>query len=580
MLEPSDNHIIMASDEANTLAPPTMTKAYLLGVPPEIHRLFLDLLHKKDLNSLSRTCRELHGIAAPHLHKRMVIRPARVITELSNIRERTAEWVKSIEFFPAESGETNLPRYDSPYEPGGDLGISKFPNLRAVHLHGHDHRMRRATMVLLKGHKSITDLTLTFKQEYFLPAQCGEELRGLGSLEGLSVRLVNVGRDWPGVRSRKPWAPEDVVPIWDMITANAGTLRALDLDFPFELDRWETLHTVNNQAPTTNNLFPTNTGLWERPLQLRDLKLQHLQNFGEVYAETKFFNPKALQSLSLVNCPGSDDALLELASSLTNLKSLQIRNSVRDPLTIATLLQRLPALETLHIALRRDSDFDYQWLAPQKHSIKHLWIEVPDSKDQNNDDFEDWTNLQELAFTRFHAHNGRRAGVMCMKNLKIPADLRILRLLHPPGHGRASNNLNSEQVTKMIESLAIRQFRMISTKYPKTYAGKRQRLYVKPRLEILAIGARINAAHRYDRPRVLRLKFEHTERLGKFKGLFERTHINTFAREYPKTTMLAYGELRGSRAWLGKHLTDEMQFFDEIQEEAVTLDQPDQPNGN
>ncbi|RVD86283.1 uncharacterized protein DFL_004567 [Arthrobotrys flagrans] len=373
-----------------------MEKCHLLGVPTELAFLVFDRLDKNDLTSLRLTCHELNKLVVERLFKRIVVKPTHNLAELTNFRCKTANHVQSIEFFPARPSDLHRPVDEAAYQPPEDLRIPDFPKLIGVHLHGHNLQVRRVAVKLLGEHKFISDLTLNFKQNYFMPTHCERELKGIRYLETLSVRdgrMQETRNISPRLKSR--WNPESVTPVWDMITANSDSLRALSLEFTSE-------HVGNGYVepshnPDTSALFPTASGQWEKQLQLRELKLQHLENFGRVYNETEFFNP---ESLSLVDCPESDAVLLELAGSMKNLK-------------------RLPALETLHIALPPRMDFEYKWLAPQKHCVKNLWIEALDSRRKDNDNFEAWAKLEELAFTEFYPASGRRPGVMCLENLKI-----------------------------------------------------------------------------------------------------------------------------------------------------------------
>ncbi|KAF3146150.1 hypothetical protein TWF703_005697 [Orbilia oligospora] len=536
-------------------------KSHILSVPTEVAFLFFDRLEKKDLASLRLTCHQLNQFTVERLFKCLVIRPTQNLAGLNNLRDETAQYVQSIELFPARPSDLYKPVDESNYQSADGLKTPSFPNLRTLHLHGHNLQMRRVAVKLLREHNFVKDLALNFKQRYFMPKHCEEELQGVQRLETLSIRLGRTQETWarlPHLESL--WDTESIAPAWDMITANSDTLKVLNLEFPSEIigvfGQAEPSH-----SPDTSALFPTTPGKWRKQLQLRELKLQHLENFGQVYEQTKFFNPETLQSLSLVDCPESDGALLALAESMTNLKSLQIRHSLRDPQTLRSLLKRLPSLENLHIALPYQQNFDYKWLATQKHSVKYLWVEALDSRDKDNDNFEDWTNLEELAFMKFHQASGRRSGVLCLKNLRIPANLRMIRLLHPQRDAR--RDFDPAQVSKLIEALGVRQFRMMSAKYPRTTEGKRKRMYIKPNLKFLAIGSWHGCDDTHDQTRVLKLDFQHTERLGKFQGSFERIPMRGFARGHPDTRMLAYGEARGWRAWAGRPFTTEMTFGDD-----------------
>ncbi|KAK6508528.1 hypothetical protein TWF506_010614 [Arthrobotrys conoides] len=548
--------------ETNVPPVATMGKSYILKVPTEVAFLFFDRLEKKDLASLRLTCRQLNKFTVERLFKRLVIRPTQNLAGLNNLRDETAQYVQSIEFFPARPSDLYSHVAESVYQPDDDLQTPSFPNLRGLHLHGHSLQMRRVAVKLLEQHEFVKDLTLNFKQIYFRPTHCEDEIQEVQNLETLSIRLGRTQDIWGQLpRLENIWDEESIAPVWDMITANSDTLKALNLEFPSETMGGAFGRVEPSHSPDTSALFPTASGKWEKQLQLRELKLQHLENFGRVYEETKFFNPETLQSLSLVDCPESDTALLTLAPLMTNLKSLQIRHSLRDPQTLWSLLQRLPALENLHIALPSDQNFDYKWLEPQKHTVKYLWVEALDSRDKDNDNFEAWANLEELAFMKFHQASGRRSGVLCLKNLRIPANLRMIRLLHPKGNAR--RDFDQAQVKKIIEALGVRQFRMMSAKYPRTPEGKRKRMYIKPNLKILAIGSWYGCNDTHDQTRVLKLEYQHTERLGKFRGSFSRIPMRGFAREHPDTRMLSYGEARGWRAWAGRPWTTEMTFGDD-----------------
>ncbi|KAK6512434.1 hypothetical protein TWF481_001319 [Arthrobotrys musiformis] len=543
-----------------------MDNAHIAKAPLEVTYLFIDRLEKEDLCALRLTCRYFNDCVVQSLYKRLVVKPEHSLTDLKNLGDKIGQYVKTIEFFPETSSELQKPGDDVEFKPIPYLETPNFQQLSGLHLHGHEPGMRDLTVKILER-QSIKELTLNFKQIYFLPSHCGTGLEMQKSLEKLSIRLGRKKQHWLASRDDE-WNYDAVVPVWDMITANSSTLKTLNLEFPFQFfHSVGGIHVQPSHEPDTSDLFLTGSEPWKNQLQLQDLKLQHLEKFGEVYAKTKFFNPETLRSLSLVDCPNSDSVLLELAGSMRNLKALQLRGSIKDPKTIYSLLLRLPALETLHIALPFDLEFDYKWLNSQKHSVKNLWIEALDSKEKDNDNFEDWKNLEELAFTKFHATTGRRSGALCLKTLKIPASTRIVRLLHPPGG--THRYFDWGQATKVIEFLGFRQFRMMSAEYPKTPEGRRKRMYIKPNLQILAFGSWHDSTSIHDRTKVLKVGFEHTERLGKFKCAFKRIPMGEFARGHPDTTILAYGEARGPGAWLGHPFTDEMTFSDDADGEEL-----------
>ncbi|KAK6349216.1 hypothetical protein TWF730_009967 [Orbilia blumenaviensis] len=561
----------------------------ILSSPPEVTFLIVDYLPKKDILSLALTCRQLNAFAAQRLYRRMVIKPSYDVAKLSDLREEVCELVQSIEFFPTKLADLDAfeasiveeleDEYYSSIDPEGSdpsavdkgekrstsLATPIFPNLQGVHLRGRDDRMRNLTTKLLEQCKSIKDLTLSFKQKFFPPMHCKEGMEGQTNIERLSIRLAREKQIW-GVPAPLSLKLEDVDPVWGLIKANFGKLKVLNFEFPsdsFGMPR-------HFSSPSTLHLFPTAPGQWEERLQLRDLKLHNLEGLEEVYRKTKFFNPEVVEALSLVNCPESDNILLELASSMGKLKSLQLRYSVTNSQTIQSLLQRLPPLETLHIALPRTLPFDRKWLDSQKHNIKHLWLEVIDNRESDRENFEDWTNLEELALTKYRSYTGRRSGIMCLKHLRIPANLRIVRLLHGPACSSAAR-YNEEQTHKMMELLAARQFRAMSAAFPKTPDGKRQRMCLKPKLETFVMGTNHEYGYIYDQPKVLKLEFENTERLGKFKSSFSTTTTNKFAEDNPGTRMLGGVEARGPWAWNGKYLTDGMNFCDEFVEDEYEL---------
>ncbi|KAK6333140.1 hypothetical protein TWF718_010963 [Orbilia javanica] len=551
-------------DMSNPISPAQpMGKPYILNIPPEVTYLLLDRLEKNDIAALRLTCHDMNKLTQERLFKRLVVKPRHNLTKLMKLSDEIAQHVQSIEFFPHHSGDTYWYHDEDRYQPPLYLRVPFFPKLNAVHLYGHDLQMRNAAHKLLEMHHFIKDLTIYFRQWYFTPKHWERELQRIRSLETLSIRFGWAKEESSMRLAYMPLNLETTTPIWGMINANSDSLKSLNLEFPSRpAGTGENFRVMPYHTSKTSELVPAAAGKWEKQLQLEELKLQYLEEFGKVYESTKFFDPEKLQIFSLVNCPESDAVLLELVGSMTNLKSLQVRHSISNSSTIPILLKRLPALETLHIAISADMDFDYKWLASQQRSVKNLWIEALADRSKDSDNFEAWDSLEELAIMKSHLANGRRSGIMCLKNLRIPANLRMIRLLHPTGN--PTRDFDQTQAIKIIEALGIRQFRTMSAKYPRTPSGKMKRMYIKPNLKILAVGSRFECRHTHDRTRVLKLNYQHTERLGKFKGDFQRIPTAEFAREYPDTTLLSYGEERGSRAWLGKPFTTEMCFRDDV----------------
>ncbi|KAK6355484.1 hypothetical protein TWF696_004581 [Orbilia brochopaga] len=315
---------------------------------------------------------------------------------------------------------------------------------------------------LLSTYPTISSLTMPLATKTLRWAEFRAALLQLRSLSYLSLNFEYTPRN----EERTTIA--DVQPIWDLLAANADTLRTLRLTLITRLGGPNDRDDPTGMMPAYNILTESQDDLlappggwpWRAPLNLRNFKLsRYATRQCQINANGYFLNPQTVESIILIDSWQVID-MISPPEKFTNLRSLQICHAAWAS-EIEEVLMKIRPLESLYLTLwRRDRGIRADAVMMHRQSLKVLWVDggfarmvdgtpvrsVDQPGERFEGDFTQFSVLEELAM---------RAWPKKSTQIKIPAQLKVLCTLREVGGHR--KHMTAATYAKSVDLMMLGQ---------------------------------------------------------------------------------------------------------------------------
>ncbi|KAF3113835.1 hypothetical protein TWF706_009204 [Orbilia oligospora] len=370
------------------MAPLNHRKSPIMGLPNEILGMIFDLLDPPEIISMTQVSRELYQVSlryrfrelswnlCPKSGFRLLTQPppelpfahfTRDLHLFHCFRKSPKKRWSYKQLCPCKP-DSDPNQYISTDEFSGIIDSSRV--LRGVHLHTYDLRAYSFLLNQLRASKPLRSLTMNLSTEIFEIPDSQIVLKRARNLEELSVAF--------------PWEKSNdncisvFSTIWELIALNRETLKSLNLGCYGS--GWDNRIVHNWQS--------SSLGQWSnnfQRLRLNELRMFRYAELASEFKVTQFFAPETLTTFSLVDAPGFDDTLMELAKEnrLPNLKALELCRSISRVSKICRIVGHLPPLEILsltswrhHYNVESGDWFAFRYLDGHKDSLRALWLDV------------------------------------------------------------------------------------------------------------------------------------------------------------------------------------------------------------